>query len=616
MMTTAGESNPNGTHEVSTLRQLVQDGSLLCRRFRIKNQLGVVGVPGTIAFSMRATDELTDEDVVCKIPWRGEAALFQNLLNQYRFMRDLRSPRMPAALGFFREDELAHGEPFPFLVMELIRGEQAETWRHGKPLRERLRMFLDVVDTIADLNDRGVEHGDVHLGNILVESRGSGFLIDPDSQCLGSTFTDRVKAEGSTMDLGGLKHCLEALVEDEDPNVAAGLRERLGRDDLKVPTARELAVVLRSTLESKLLPGQSSEPLDHCASRYKDESAASVGIYRRNRQLRDLEFRRVRDLLKPMAEKFGFSVETNLAHGLLGVDSIVKPEEASESTPYGRFEVRELKCRTTDGDNLYFRFEGVPEFRRPWHDVPGLLSKGYLSVVFHGAQQAILMRRLELWFREGNTILGIREGDRFVTFGDGEIEHALRVLSGDTYPGIPEPVPPAARPWAVADLQAQVVQHGVLKKLRIPFDRSGKARQKNKQSLGMAMLQLVLALSPEGARNHGILGTRFHDLMTLPIQKRHQLVAEETGKIVEFLRHSIGEVRRFDVRPNDSAGQVLIFDIDAKMDCGSVRVTLRSDNGSRPRKVEVQSLESVAAPDPLAQLAALKSTKRRRPSSK
>jgi hypothetical protein len=558
---------------------------------------------------MRATDELTDEEVVCKIPWRGEAALFQNLLDQYRFMRDLRSSRMPAVLGFFREEELADGESFPFLVMELIRGEQAETWRHGRPLRERLRMFLDVVDTIADLNDRGVEHGDVHLGNILVEARGRGVLIDPDSQCLGSTFTERVKVEGSTVDLGCLKHCLEALVEDEDPNVAAGLRERLGQDDLKVPTARELAVVLRSTLASKLLPGQSSEPLDDCASRYKDESAASVGIYRRNRQLRDLEFRRVRDLLKPTAEKFGFNVETNLARGLPGVDSIVKPEEASESTPYGRFEVRELTCQTTDGDRLYLRFEGVPEFRRPWHDVPGLLSKGYLSVVFQGAQQAVLMRRLELWFREGNAMLVIREGNRSVPFGADELEHALRVLSGDTYPGVPEPVRPA-RSWSMSDVQAQVAQRRALEKLRIPFASPGRARPKNKQSLGMAMLQLVLAL-PDAARPNNILGTRFHDLMTVPIQKRHRFVAEEAAKVIGYLHHYIAAVRRFDVRPNDKAGQVLIFDIDAEMDCGSVRVTLRSDNGSRPRKVEVQSLEIIAAPNPLAQLTALKSTKRR-----
>jgi hypothetical protein len=102
--------------------------------------------------------------------------------------------------------------------------------------------------------------------------------------------------------------------------------------------------------------------------------------------------------------------------------------------------------------------------------------------------------------------------------------------------------------------------------------------------------------------------------MTVPIQKRHQFVAEEAAKVIGFLHHSIAAVHRFDVRPNDKAGQVLIFDIDAKMDCGSVRVTLRSDNGSRPRKIEVLSLEIIAAPNPLAQLAALKSTKRRRSS--
>ncbi len=125
------------------------------------------------------------------------------------------------------------------------------------------------------------------------------------------------------------------------------------------------------------------------------------------------------------------------------------------------------------------------------------------------------------------------------------------------------------------------------------------------------MLQLVLALSPERAQPYKIIGTRFHELMTIPPQRRHQFVAEETGKVTKFLCHSIKSVRRFDVRPNDSAGHALLFDIDAVMDCGAVRTTLRSDNSVRPRKVEVQSIEIVAPKDPLAQLRSLKGIKKR-----
>jgi hypothetical protein len=422
-----------------------------------------------------------------------------------------------------------------------------------------------------------------------------------------------VKKEGSSVDLACLRHCLGALVEDQNPNVAAGVLERLGRDDIRVPTAREIAVVLRSTLNSKLLPGESTEALDDSASRYRNEKAASVEVYRRNREIRDMEFRNLRDLLKPMAEKFGLKVETNLSDGPFGLNSIVKPEEMSESTPHGRFEHRQLTCQTPDGDRLSLCFDGVPEFRRPWPtEVPGLVAKGLLSVVFRGAQQAILMRQLELWFRESMTTLVFREPERFVNIDGGELVHALRVLSGDIYPGIPEPVTTRQAVAPFEDLQVVLAQRQALQRLRIPYAQAGRARQKDKLSLGMAMLKLVLELSPERAP-YKILGTRFHEMMAIPMQKRHQFVAEETGKVTAFLRHSMKVVRRFDIRPNDSSGQVILFEIDAVMDCGAVRTTLRSDNSVRPRKVEVQSIEIVAPKDPLAQLRSPKGKRRRSP---
>jgi hypothetical protein len=264
-------------------------------------------------------------------------------------------------------------------------------------------------------------------------------------------------------------------VEDENPNVVAGLLERLGRDDLKVPTARELGVVLRAILASKLLPGQSIETLEDAASRYKDESTASIGMYRRNCQLRDMEFRRLRDLLSAMAEKYGFKVVTNLERRSLGLDSVVKPEEDSESTPHGRFETRNLTCSTLDGDCLHLRFDGVPQFRRPWPDVTGLLSKGLLSVVFQGAPSAILLRPLELWFSGMDTILGSREPDRFAYLEAGDFEHALRVLSGDIYPGVPEPVV-VPRKHSSSDASKLSAQYRALQKHEIPFAKPGRGK--------------------------------------------------------------------------------------------------------------------------------------------
>ena len=64
-MTNPDEGNPSEVldGEIPPLREAVPDGSLLCRRFRIQ---GGLGTPGTIAFSLKATDLLTNEEVVCK----------------------------------------------------------------------------------------------------------------------------------------------------------------------------------------------------------------------------------------------------------------------------------------------------------------------------------------------------------------------------------------------------------------------------------------------------------------------------------------------------------------------------------------------------------------------
>jgi len=91
----------------------------------------------------------------------------------------------------------------PVLAMEWIDGLPLDIWARGdangvRPLRERLRMFLDVCDAVQHAHQRGVIHRDLKPSNVLVSADGSPHVldfglarpvVDDDSAAVHLTFT-------------------------------------------------------------------------------------------------------------------------------------------------------------------------------------------------------------------------------------------------------------------------------------------------------------------------------------------------------------------------------------------------------------------------------------------
>jgi serine/threonine-protein kinase len=68
----------------------------------------------------------------------------------------------------------------PYLVLEYVDGQPIDAWSdaHGLSVRERVRLFLDVLDAVAHAHVNLVLHRDLKPSNILVDSAGRVKLLD------------------------------------------------------------------------------------------------------------------------------------------------------------------------------------------------------------------------------------------------------------------------------------------------------------------------------------------------------------------------------------------------------------------------------------------------------
>ena len=71
-------------------------------------------------------------------------------------------------------------EGVPFIAMEYVDGEPLTAWcdRRSLPVRERLQLFLQVIDAVQYAHGRQVIHRDIKPSNILVTGSGQARLLD------------------------------------------------------------------------------------------------------------------------------------------------------------------------------------------------------------------------------------------------------------------------------------------------------------------------------------------------------------------------------------------------------------------------------------------------------
>ena len=143
--------------------------------YRLLRPLGEGGM-GSVWLAVR-TDMLQGRQVALKLPhgaWR-RAGLAERMAREREILATLEHPNIARLY-----DAGVGGDGQPWLALEYVEGERLDTHcrRRALPLRERLRLFLQVARAVAHAHAHLVVHRDLKPANILVTAGGEVKLLD------------------------------------------------------------------------------------------------------------------------------------------------------------------------------------------------------------------------------------------------------------------------------------------------------------------------------------------------------------------------------------------------------------------------------------------------------
>lgn len=243
-------------------------GTLLARRYRLLNRIGV----GGMSVIWRAHDEMLDREVAVKV-------LASSLAADARFREWARAEARsaaaldhPAVTAVYDYGEAVNddGTLSPYVVMELLDGEPLSARLTGGPLpwREAVEICAAVAGALAAAHRRGVVHRDITPDNIMLTDNGVKVLDfgiatrigTPDDDEDGATFGTPAYVAPERLD--GRK----ARPENDTYALGVVLYEMLtGRTPFPVETWEELAALPRTDPPRPSgVPGLPSSLADLC----------------------------------------------------------------------------------------------------------------------------------------------------------------------------------------------------------------------------------------------------------------------------------------------------------------------------------------------------------------
>ncbi|MFL6617762.1 MAG: serine/threonine-protein kinase [Povalibacter sp.] len=175
------ERNPSIARELGA-------GAVLAARYQIERPIGA----GGSAMLFSATDlqggYVTSESeprVALKIlhpELRHQRARIRRLMREFGYMRRLTHPSIA------RVFDLQSDAGVWFMVMELLQGRSltrylAEHGSQGLPVRQAVRLLTQCTEALVCAHERGVCHGDLKPGNVLIDPMGSAHLVDFGAVC-------------------------------------------------------------------------------------------------------------------------------------------------------------------------------------------------------------------------------------------------------------------------------------------------------------------------------------------------------------------------------------------------------------------------------------------------
>lgn len=143
-------------------------------RYVVEGQIG----RGGMATVWRAHDTVLDRTVALK---RLRASLRDDAESMARFLREARAVVRLSHPGVVRLLDRGDDEEGPFLVMELVDGEdlKARIAREGPlPPREAARLCAQVATTLSYAHSQGVVHRDIKSQNVLIDRDGNAKVAD------------------------------------------------------------------------------------------------------------------------------------------------------------------------------------------------------------------------------------------------------------------------------------------------------------------------------------------------------------------------------------------------------------------------------------------------------
>ncbi len=144
-----------------------------CGPYRLVRELGQGGM-GSVYLAERSDGEIEQQVAVKLLRSSGDApAWLDRFLRERQILASLRHPGITQLLDAGRT---ADGQPY--LVMEYVAGTPIDKYVEGRPVRERLELFLQVCDAVAYAHRNLIIHRDLKPSNILVNEAGVAKLLD------------------------------------------------------------------------------------------------------------------------------------------------------------------------------------------------------------------------------------------------------------------------------------------------------------------------------------------------------------------------------------------------------------------------------------------------------
>jgi eukaryotic-like serine/threonine-protein kinase len=126
-------------------------------------------------FEARRADGSYEGRAAIKLLKRGmdSAAVLQRFALERQALARLSHPHVARLL-----DAGVSGDGLPFFVLEHVDGHPIDQAVQGRPVAERLRLFLQLADAVAHAHRHLLVHRDLKPGNVLVDGEGQVKLLD------------------------------------------------------------------------------------------------------------------------------------------------------------------------------------------------------------------------------------------------------------------------------------------------------------------------------------------------------------------------------------------------------------------------------------------------------